>query len=87
MEIVDTDQLSVTSPHPCSYLENQVSQSIGFAADQLHSDTYQSVMERGFRRSGSVFYQPQCPACSACVPIRVLTDAFRPSQSQRRSTR
>ena len=37
----------------------------------------------GFRRSQSVAYRPSCQDCSACVSIRVVADAFKPSATQR----
>jgi arginine-tRNA-protein transferase len=44
-------------------------------------------MDAGFRRSGRVFYQPCCPSCRECVPIRVDAACFSPSKSQRRVLR
>jgi arginine-tRNA-protein transferase len=44
-------------------------------------------MDAGFRRSGKVVYQPVCPGCRQCVPLRVPVASFTPSKSQRRAWR
>ena len=48
---------------------------------------YQALMDAGFRRSGRLVYQPACPGCRACRPIRVMVEQFAPSKSQRRCWR
>jgi arginine-tRNA-protein transferase len=54
---------------------------------RMSGDVYHGFMDAGFRRSGKVFYQPVCRGCRECVPIRVPTDRFTPSKSQRRVVR
>jgi arginine-tRNA-protein transferase len=44
-------------------------------------------MDAGFRRSGRIVYQPACPHCRACVPIRIPVASFKASKSQRRCWR
>jgi arginine-tRNA-protein transferase len=44
-------------------------------------------MNAGFRRSGTVFYQPICRSCRLCLPIRVPVAQFHPNKSQRRCAR
>ncbi len=44
-------------------------------------------MDANFRRSGEIFYQPVCPGCRECVQMRVPTEGFAPSKSQRRTWR
>ncbi len=38
----------------------------------------------GFRRSQGVAYRPSCAGCTACVSVRVVTDAFMPNATQRK---
>jgi leucyl-tRNA---protein transferase len=49
-----------------------------------HSTLYQSLLDMGFRRSGSDIYRPDCQGCQSCVPIRLPVDRFTPRRSQRR---
>ncbi len=38
----------------------------------------------GYRRNGNTIYAMRCPHCTACVPIRLGTETFRPSRNMRR---
>lgn len=76
-----------TPEHPCSYLPGLQAQKEGFLADQLDAGSYQALMDRGFRRSGRLFYAMACANCRRCVPIRVPVATFTPSKSQRRAWR
>lgn len=78
----------VTIPsHPCVYLPGKMSQIRAFRADEIPGRLYHELMDAGFRRSGTMIYQPACRGCRQCVPIRVLVEKFRPSKSQRRCRR
>ena len=72
----------------CSYLPDFVSRS-AFVDTRLQLDvpTYSSLAAQGFRRSGDLVYQPNCPACSACVPVRIPVARFSPNRSQWRTLR
>lgn len=85
--IVDGGQLPPGPPHPCPYLPQKTARERGFRADHLPAELYHDLMDRGFRRSGDVFYAPDCEGCSACVPLRVPVATFEPSRSQRRAMR
>lgn len=76
--------VTTTAPYPCPYLEACSSVSRGFRCGELPGAAYQKLLDAGFRRSGRVFYQPACPGCRACVPLRVPVGRFRASRSQRR---
>ncbi|MBF0245554.1 MAG: arginyltransferase [Planctomycetes bacterium] len=73
-----------TEERPCPYLEGQRSSELAALSRNMSPVAYQDLMDRGFRRSGSVFYRPDCASCHSCQPIRVPVDTFTPSRSQRR---
>jgi len=75
----------ISKPHDCSYLPDQQAVTL-FANPDSNVDTlqYSLLAHYGFRRSGSLFYRPRCPACEACTPIRVLVNRFQPRRGQRR---
>ncbi|MDX9723670.1 MAG: arginyltransferase [Myxococcota bacterium] len=68
----------------CNYHPERTAALQAFRSDRLPGELYQRLMDHHFRRSGMLFYRPVCPACRACVPIRIPVQSFRPSRSQRR---
>ena len=79
--------LVVLPKHTCNYLPDRQDVSRAALIEQMTPQTYHDLMDRGFRRSGRVVYQPVCPGCRECQPIRVPTKLFRPSKSQRRAVK
>lgn len=74
-------------PYPCSYLPGRQAQTRGIWAYSIDPEVMEAFLEAGFRRSGSVIYQPVCAGCRACRSLKVDVDAFVPSTSQRRVAR
>lgn len=70
--------------HPCAYLPGRDTRIRGISLQQMPDDAYQAFMDAGFRRSGQLIYQPLCPSCRSCQPLRVRVDDFRATRSQRR---
>lgn len=77
-------KLTVTPDHPCSYFADRVARTRAFWAPEMPGELYHDFMDAGFRRSGRVVYQPICPGCRRCVPLRVPVARFAPDKSQRR---
>jgi arginine-tRNA-protein transferase len=74
-----------TAPLPCPYLPGRLERKIvtelnGPEAEVLH----EALSRAGFRRSHSIAYTPACPGCSACIPVRIVADSFRPDRTMRR---
>lgn len=74
-------------PHPCPYLPDRQACEVVALTHAVDAETYQKLMDNGFRRSANIFYRPKCPGCEACRPIRVPVARFAPSRSQRRVQR
>jgi arginine-tRNA-protein transferase len=68
----------------CPYLEGKEWVTHVFQTQSIAASVYESLINQGFRRSGTLFYQNHCPGCRACYPIRVDVQNFAPSRSQRR---
>lgn len=74
-----------TGARPCPYLPDRIERSV---FTELAPDSgrglYDALVHGGFRRSHAMAYRPDCPTCSACVPVRVIVEKFRRGRSFRR---
>ncbi|HVT81596.1 MAG TPA: arginyltransferase [Phycisphaerae bacterium] len=95
---VRTDGMTVTGKSACNYLPGRLATFRAFdaggageggagGARMVTGAMFQKLLDAGFRRSGSVIYQPMCARCRECVPIRVPVEGFTPTRSQRRVMR
>lgn len=84
---IDADEMPRSPLRPCTYLPGRTARDRAFVAARLDPEVYHELMDRGFRRSGELFYAMDCPGCRACVPLRVPVATFAPSRSQRRVLR
>jgi arginine-tRNA-protein transferase len=79
-------QFYVTAPYTCSYLSNQLAQSIIATPQHLvDGHQYSGLIQQGFRRSGKFVYRPHCENCNACIPVRLPVADFQASRSQKRA--
>jgi len=79
--------LAISADHPCPYLPGRIARNRAVFVGRMPPPLYHQFMDAGFRRSGKVLYQPICPACRHCLPIRIRVADFSPSKSQRRCLR
>ena len=84
-KIISSIRLFRTSPHPCSYKENQRSATVFVDPDLAIDKSLNSKLsDLGYRRSGAHLYRPDCDFCSACISCRVPVEFYHFRRSQRR---
>lgn len=78
-------KLYKTVAEPCPYLPERQSCSIIVDPDmEIDNYIFSSLSKSGFRRSGEMLYKPRCEECNACISVRIPTDTFNASRSQKR---
>lgn len=80
VEIRDRD---FSDEFQCPYLDQQSRNEYFFAMELNHEDINKLLAE-GWRKFGWYYFRPACNNCKACIPLRVLTNEFKPSRSQRK---
>lgn len=73
-----------TPEHACGYLPEREASNLVTDPAILTPALYRQLLDKGFRRSGDYVYRPHCEGCTACLSLRVATNAFQPNRSQRR---
>ena len=84
-KIISSIKLFRTSPHTCSYKENQRAATVFVDPDLAIDKSLNSKLsDLGYRRSGAHLYRPDCDFCSACISCRVPVDFYHFKRSQQR---
>jgi arginyl-tRNA--protein-N-Asp/Glu arginylyltransferase len=74
-----------SGPMPCPYLSGRVERKLFTRLIGPYASEVNSTLSRaGFRRSHDIVYRPVCPACNACIPVRIPVGDFAPNRSLRR---
>jgi arginine-tRNA-protein transferase len=77
----------VAPPSQCGYLPDREWSLEYEMVAAISAAEYQERAQQGWRRFGGMLFRPQCPACRACLTLRVDVARFRPNRSQRRAAR
>lgn len=68
----------------CPYLDGLVALNETLLVHKIDQYDLESLLSRGFRHFGDVFFRPLCPHCRACIPIRIPVQQFVSSKSVKR---
>ncbi|MFT5260001.1 MAG: arginyl-tRNA--protein-N-Asp/Glu arginylyltransferase [Saprospiraceae bacterium] len=80
--------LYLSAPHDCPYLPGEESSSLLLDPHTKVGDqVFSSAIESGFRRSGEMVYRPHCRNCTACQSVKIPTQLFKITRSQKRVAR
>lgn len=86
-ESIKVPQLKLyrTEPHACSYIDGMEATTL-FVDPQaaIDQDIHTYLSERGYRRSGSILYKPDCTRCQACISLRIPVKDYHFSRSEMR---
>lgn len=84
----EPEQTVFVEDFPCAYFhDGRIARIEYLILDDESTRCFHRYLARGYRRLGRTLYRNLCEDCTACIPIRVLTDSFRPTRSQRRTLR
>lgn len=75
----------VEEPRDCVYLPyERASLDVRLLVD-VTPEELDAMLSRGWRRFGPAYFRPTCAACGECVTLRIRTDSWKPTKSQRRA--
>lgn len=74
----------ISQEFDCPYIATNKSRNEHFFAMDLKPEELAIFLQTGWRKFGWYYFRPNCHGCKACVPLRVLTQEFQPSRSQRK---
>ncbi len=77
-------KLYQTSPHPCSYLDEEATTVFIDPEASVDQTLYSQLSRHGFRRSGQHLYRPHCESCRQCILARIPVADFVFNRRQRR---
>ena len=81
--MVEIRERDISDSFACPYLEKLARNEYFFAMELDHNEINKLLAE-GWRKFGWYYFRPACDNCQACTPLRILTQEFKPSRSQRK---
>jgi len=77
----------VEAPRTCAYLPDRNASLEYRLMLDVEPDELDTMILRGWRRFGPIYFRPACAGCAQCVSIRLPADRFAPTAAQRRARR
>ena len=77
----------VSGPGTCHYLPDRLATQEYADVAHLSPGEYEALMNRGWRKFGTMLFRPVCAFCSECRPLRIPAAEFTPDRSQQRTWR
>jgi arginine-tRNA-protein transferase len=75
-------------PMPCPYVDGRIERKLFTRLAHPDGTALNTLLSQaGFRRSHDILYRPVCPACQACVPVRIRARDLHEGASLRRIRR
>ncbi|PCJ52584.1 MAG: arginyltransferase [Planctomycetota bacterium] len=75
---------SISEEEICSYIPHEIMKQHYLIYDQCDLNSYETILNKGYRRFGKFFFRHHCNNCKKCRSIRVINNLFKPSKSQRK---
>jgi len=74
-----------SKPFQCGYFKNRDSLFEEYLLEDVSEVEFEYLLAHGMRHFGDYFFRPRCKDCYQCIPIRVRTEDFLMTRSQKRS--
>lgn len=76
-----------TTEEACAYLDNAKQTTQYKIIDNCSIDNCESLIQRGWRRFGNMFFRPICADCQSCESLKIDVENYVFSKSERRVQR
>jgi arginyl-tRNA--protein-N-Asp/Glu arginylyltransferase len=74
-----------SKPFQCGYFKDRDSLFEEYLLEDVSEVEFEYLLAHGMRHFGDYFFRPRCRDCFQCIPIRVRTEEFQMTRSQKRS--
>lgn len=69
----------------CGYFKDRLSLFEEYLLEDVSEEEFDYLLAHGMRHFGDYFFRPRCHECYQCIPIRVRTNEFDLTRSQKRA--
>ena len=73
-----------SKPFQCGYFKDRDSLFEEYLLEDISEVEFEYLLAHGMRHFGDYFFRPRCQDCQQCIPIRLRTEDFRLTRSQKR---